>query len=132
MTVSMAPEAGLEPATRRLIPTSRDSNTEQVFSDPTRRFHALYLPLTSHGRSAGDVFFAPDQLPWPIPARKLSEDFVGTIMGMEPRGKIVCVTHVRLSSEVLQDIHPIHDSLNGSRGRARTCNPPVNSRLLYH
>jgi hypothetical protein len=21
---------------------------------------------------------------------------------------------------------------NGSRGRARTCNPPVNSRLLYH
>src|SRR5438045_4163815 len=49
MTVSMAPEAGLEPATRRLIPTSRDSNTEQVFSDPTRRFHALYLPLASHG-----------------------------------------------------------------------------------
>src|SRR5258707_9979593 len=91
MTVSMAPEAGLEPATRRLIPTSRDSNTEQVFSDPTRRFHALYLPLASDGRSSRDVSFAPNQLPWPILSRKLSEDFVSTIMGMEPRGKIDCV-----------------------------------------
>ena len=36
----MAPEAGLEPATRRLIPTLRDSIFEQRFSHPERRFHS--------------------------------------------------------------------------------------------
>jgi hypothetical protein len=32
----LAPEAGLEPATSRLIPTRRDSTIEQRFPDPLR------------------------------------------------------------------------------------------------
>jgi len=45
--IELAPEAGLEPATRRLIPTrSRDSTIEQAVPNPARRFPGLVARAT--------------------------------------------------------------------------------------
>ena len=44
----LAPEVGLEPATTRLIPTSRDSTTEQMFANPSGGLHRLDLLFASH------------------------------------------------------------------------------------
>ena len=47
--------------------------------------------------------------------------------------QIVGLANVEFPGRVLQNVDPVHrQKKNGSRGRARTCNPPVNSRLLYH
>ena len=76
----MAPETGLEPVTRRLIPTRRDSTIEQLFSNPLGRFHPFDLALSGHGQGARWVRLAPDQLPGAIFAGKFAENLVISIV----------------------------------------------------
>src|SRR5439155_1089302 len=56
---NLAPEAGLEPATRRLIPTGRDSTLKQMLPNPARRFHRLDLAFSLHRHSPRRVHFTP-------------------------------------------------------------------------
>src|SRR5438045_1427175 len=79
----MAPETGLEPVTRRLIPTRRDSAIEQVFSNPTGRFHTLDLPLSFHRDGACAVFFTPNQLPGTVLTCEFSEHSVIPVVGVQ-------------------------------------------------
>ena len=59
-------------------------------------------------------------------------------LGLEPDLQIVSLPDVKFRLGVFEDLNPEHriDSVCimeiGSRGRARTYNPSVNSRLLYH
>ena len=69
---AMAPEAGIEPATDRLIPTSRDSTAEQIFPDPFGRLHRFDLFFTFHRIGAGIVWLAPDEFPWSVLVRVFS------------------------------------------------------------
>ena len=104
----MAPEAGLEPATRRLIPTGRDSIIDQLISNPLGRFHAFDLPLPKHRRSSGRVLLAPDQFPGTIFARELAAHFIGAIVRAQANREIIGVADVEFSGGVLKNIGPIH------------------------
>jgi len=44
----LAPETGLEPVTRRLIPIARDSTIEKVFPNPSCGFHGFDLLFSLH------------------------------------------------------------------------------------
>ena len=78
--IEMAPEVGLEPTTSRLIPTRRDSIIEQMFPDPSRRFHCFNLAFPCHGGGAGGVFLAPNQFPGTVFAGEFATDRVGAVV----------------------------------------------------
>ena len=65
---------------------------------------------------------------------EFAQGLIGPIVIRPPRLQVIGVADVEFTSLVLEDADPLHDPGEGigSRGRARTCNPPVNSRLLYH
>ena len=71
--------------------------------------------------------------PWSVLAGELTQNFVSSVVRFQTQGKIIGTPDVESSLGIFKDINPKHDlGKNGSRDRARTCNPPVNSRLLYH
>ena len=78
----MAPETGLEPVTRRLIPTCRDSTIEQLLAYPTGGFHAFDLPFAGQGQRSRGVFLTPDQFPRTILAGEFAAYDIGTVVGV--------------------------------------------------
>ncbi len=58
--------------------------------------------------------------------------FIGAIVIAQSSFKIIGMADVKPASGILEDVNPVHDCKVGSRGRARTCNHTVNSRVLYH
>ena len=79
------------------------------------------------------MLLGPDQCPGSVFPRKLAQRFVIAVVGLEASRDVVGVTDVELACRVLKNVGPEHSQQAiGSRGRARTYNPPVNSRLLYH
>ena len=76
----MAPETGLEPVTRRLIPTRRDSTIEQMFANPFGGFHGFDLALSSHRRSSRGMFFGPNQNPWAVFTCEFTSSHIGSIV----------------------------------------------------
>jgi hypothetical protein len=124
----MAPKAGLEPATSRLIPTSRDSTIEQIVSNPPGRFHFLDLPLALHGGGASRILLGPNELPRTVFPGELATNPVGAIVILHSDGQIARVADVKSAIWILKNVRPKHGAKGeyGSRGRARTCNITVN------
>ncbi len=80
----MAPETGLEPVTRRLIPTGRDSTSEQqLLANPSSGFHTFNLAFAFDGRGSRGMLFPPNEFPWAILTRKLSVYFICVIMRLD-------------------------------------------------
>src|SRR5439155_522381 len=133
--MSVAPETGLEPVTRRLIPTCRNSTIQQHPANPFSGFHPLDLFFARGRRATGSLLLAPHQSPRPIFSRELSKHAIASIVGEHPCLQIIGMPDVKLLVRILQNVdsNPPRRSYDlGSRDRTRTCNPPVNSRLLYH
>src|SRR5207244_683046 len=94
----LAPEAGLEPATRRLIPTGRAYTIEtQRLSNPFGGFHSLNLALAAHGGSSREVFLAPDQFPGTALTSELSHKSIAAIMGTKTVRQFISVPDVEIA-----------------------------------
>src|SRR5437867_4330185 len=135
--MSVAPETGLEPVTRRLIPTCRDSTIEQHLANPFSGFHPLDLFFAGGRRATGSLLLAPLQSPRPIFSRELSKHAIASIVGEHPCLQIIGMPDVKLLVRILQNVDAkTHGRANvsGSRDRTRTCNPTVNPDVsgLYH
>src|SRR2546427_538365 len=102
----MAPEAGLEPATRRLIPTGRDSTLQQTFPNPCRRFHRFNLSFARHCRSACPMLLAPHQFPWAVLPCKFAHHAVLAVVRIDACIQIIGVPNVKPAVRILQDIDP--------------------------
>src|SRR5436853_110037 len=135
MQSGMAPETGLEPVTRRLIPTCRDSTTEQNLANPFSGFHALNCFFAFSVRRATALLLSPLSLHALFLSTKLPKRAIGSIMGEHACLQVISMTDVKLVGRILEKENSIwHAERNGSRDRTRTCNPPVNPDVsgLYH
>src|SRR4051812_2330234 len=134
----MKPEVGQKVGqgntTDRLIPTCRDSTIEEVFADPSGRFHIFNLPLALHCGRSGGVSLCPNQGPWTVLSRVTTTDPVGLIMALESIRQILRLANIKAAFGILQNIDPKHEARSGSEGRAgkynRSVNPDVSG--LYH
>lgn len=103
----MAPEAGLEPTTRWLIPTRRDSTIKQVGNDPFRGFLRFDLPLSLHGSCSGRVLFAPNKFPRSVLSRVLASWILLIVMRPQPFLEVLGRTNVESSYGILENICPV-------------------------
>src|SRR5436309_3450603 len=62
----MAPEAGLEPATRRLIPTGRDSTLHQSFRNTRHTILPRNWTSDLYSTDPCPMLLAPHQFPWAV------------------------------------------------------------------
>ena len=74
----------------------------------------------------------PDQLPGAIFAGKFTTNVIRPIVVCQTCLQIICVADVKPASRILKNVNPKHEGIIGSRGRTRTYNHTVNSRVLYH
>ena len=91
--------------------------------------------LLRGGFPARRMRFGPNQLPGTVLAGELPNVLVGAMVRVQACREVVRMAEVELAFGISKDIDVEHNDPRGrigSRGRARTCNPPVNSRLLYH
>src|SRR5438876_364971 len=102
----MAPEAELEPATLRLIPTGRDSTLQQTFPNPCRRFHRFNLSFARHCRSACPMLLAPHQFPWAFLPCKFAHHAIFTLSLHDALPIFIGVPNVKPAVRILQDIDP--------------------------
>src|SRR5205809_2595387 len=116
-------------------------------ANPLRRLHPLNLPFALQCRTARAVSFTPKKLPRTVFSCEVTLKTVCSVMIMHPLGDVSGLTYVKLAAVILQHVHPEHKLTPekqkathkvvafckiGSAGRARTYNPSVNSRMLYH
>src|SRR5437773_895707 len=91
----MAPEAELEPATRRLIPTGRDSTLQQTFPNPCFRFHGFILSFALPGIRACPLPLAPHQFPWAVLPCKFAHHAVLAVVRIDACIQIIGVPNVK-------------------------------------
>src|SRR5207253_1142242 len=135
--MSVAPETGLEPVTRRLIPTCRDSTIEQHLANPFSQSYPTRRSSDLGRRATGSLLLAPHQSPRPIFSRELSKHAIHSIEVQHRCVQVIGMPDVKHLVRILQNVDAKrHERANvsGSRDRTRTCNPPVNPDVsgLYH
>ena len=57
------------------------------------------------------MLLRPNQLPWPILARKCAADDIRAVMALNPKRQIVRMTDVKTASGILENVGPEHGKL---------------------
>ena len=113
----MAPEVGLEPTTNRLIPASRDSNTEllnlfeELLANGPRRLPRFDLLFTSHCCRSARMRLRPDKDPRTVLSSEFAGELIGSVMTANSDIEIIRLADVKTSNCVLEYVNPEHRML---------------------
>src|SRR5437667_6200 len=103
----MATEAGLEPATRRLIPTGLDSTLQQTFPIPCRRSPPSNFSTLSLHDALPILLLAPHQFPWAVLPCKFAHHAVLAVVRIDACIQIIDVPRSEDHMTVLQSHHQV-------------------------